>query len=68
MLLGKPLTVFIEQSPVSVMVSATIERVFEPAVLDKISRTTLSWGTPRSWLSPNAFKSCAASCSRNRHP
>ena len=36
MLLGKPLTVFIEQSPVSVMVSATIERVFEPAVLDQI--------------------------------
>jgi hypothetical protein len=36
MLLGKPLTAFIEQSPVSVMVSATIERVFEPTVLDQI--------------------------------
>jgi hypothetical protein len=36
MLLGKPLTVFIEQSPVSVMVSAAIERVFEPAVLDQV--------------------------------
>lgn len=36
MLLGKALTVFVEQSPVSVMVSATIERVFEPAVLDQV--------------------------------
>src|SRR3972149_11276725 len=36
MLLGDPLTMFIEQSPVSVMVSATIGRVFEPAVLDQI--------------------------------
>jgi hypothetical protein len=38
MLLGKPLAVFIEQSPVSVMVSATVERVFEPAILDRIFR------------------------------
>ena len=36
MLLGKPLAVFIERSPVSVMVSATLERVFEPAVLDQV--------------------------------
>jgi hypothetical protein len=36
MLLGKPLAVFVEKSPVSVMVSATLERVFEPAVLDSI--------------------------------
>jgi IS4 transposase len=36
MLLGKPLRVFIEQSPVSVMVNATIERVFEPAELDQV--------------------------------
>jgi hypothetical protein len=36
MLLGKALAVFIERSPVSVMVSATLERVFEPTVLDQI--------------------------------
>jgi hypothetical protein len=36
MLLGKPLRAFVERSPVSVMVSATIERVFEPAVLDQV--------------------------------
>ena len=36
MLLSKPLAVFIQQSPVSVMVSATIERVFEPAALDQV--------------------------------
>ncbi len=36
MLLGKSLAVFIERSPVSVMVSATLERVFEPAVLDRV--------------------------------
>ena len=38
MLLGKSLAVFIERSPVSVMVSATLERVFEPAVLDRVFR------------------------------
>ena len=36
MLLGKSLAVFIERSPVSVMVSATLERVFELAVLDRV--------------------------------
>lgn len=36
MLLGKALGVFIEKSPVSVMVSATLERVFKPGVLDSI--------------------------------
>ena len=36
MLLGKPFAVFIEESPVSVMVSGTVERVFEPAVLDQL--------------------------------
>jgi hypothetical protein len=36
MLLGKPLAVFVEKSPVSVMVSATLERVFEPAVLNSM--------------------------------
>jgi len=36
MLLGKPFAVFIEKSPVSVMVSGTLERIFEPAVLDQI--------------------------------
>lgn len=36
MLLGKPFAVFIEKSPVSVMVSGTLERVFQPAVLDQI--------------------------------
>jgi IS4 transposase len=36
MLLGKPFAAFIDKSPVSVMVSATLERVFAPAVLDQI--------------------------------
>jgi hypothetical protein len=36
MLLGKPFAVFIEKSPVSVMISGTVERVFEPSVLDSI--------------------------------
>ncbi len=36
MLLGKALTLFIEKSPVSVMVGATIERLFDPAMLDQI--------------------------------
>jgi len=36
MLLGKPFAAFIEESPISVMVGGTIERVFEPAVLDRI--------------------------------
>lgn len=36
MLLGKPFAVFVEKSPVSVMVRATVERVFEPAVLDRV--------------------------------
>ena len=36
MLLGKPFAVFIKESPISVMVSGTVERVFEPAMLDRI--------------------------------
>jgi hypothetical protein len=36
MLLGKPFAVFIKDSPISVMVSGTVERVFEPAALDRI--------------------------------
>ena len=36
MLLGKAFTAFVEESPISVMVSGTLERVFEPAVLDHI--------------------------------
>jgi hypothetical protein len=36
MLLGKPFAAFIDKSPVSVMVSGTLERVFEPTVLDQI--------------------------------
>jgi hypothetical protein len=36
MLLGKPFAVFVKESPVSVMVSGTVERVFEPAMLDRI--------------------------------
>lgn len=36
MLLGKPFAAFIEKGPVSVMVSGTLERVFEPTVLDQI--------------------------------
>lgn len=36
MLLGKAFAAFIEESPVSVMVSGTVERVFAPAVLDQV--------------------------------
>jgi hypothetical protein len=36
MLLGKPFAVFIKESPISVMVSGTVGRVFEPAMLDRI--------------------------------
>ena len=36
MLLGKPFAAFIDKSPISVMVSGTLERVFEPTVLDQI--------------------------------
>jgi hypothetical protein len=36
MLLGKPFAAFVEESAISVMVGGTIERVFEPAVLDRI--------------------------------
>jgi hypothetical protein len=36
MLLGKPFAVFIAKSPISVMVSGTVERVFDPPVLDQI--------------------------------
>jgi hypothetical protein len=36
MLLSKSFAAFIEESPVSVMVSGTMERVFEPVVLDQV--------------------------------
>jgi len=36
MLLGKPFVAFIEKSPVSVMVSGTLERIFDPVVLDRV--------------------------------
>ena len=36
MLLGKPFTAFVEESPISVMVSATIERLPDPEALDRI--------------------------------
>ena len=36
MLLSRPFAAFIGKSPVSVMVSGTLERVFEPTVLDQI--------------------------------
>lgn len=36
MLLGKPFAAFIGESPVSVMVSGTVERIFEPAALDQV--------------------------------
>ena len=36
MLLGKPFEAFIAESPISVMVSGAVERIFDPAVLDQI--------------------------------
>jgi hypothetical protein len=35
-MLPKPFTAFVKESPVSVMVSGTVERIFDPAVLDQI--------------------------------
>lgn len=36
MLLGKPFAAFVEKSPISVMVRGTVERIFDPAVLDRV--------------------------------
>jgi IS4 transposase len=36
MLLGKRFAAFIEKSPISVMVTGTVERIFDPAVLDRV--------------------------------
>ncbi len=36
MLLGKAFAAFVEKSPVSVMVTGTIQRIFDPAVLDEV--------------------------------
>lgn len=36
MLLGKAFAAFVEKTPISVMVSATLERVFQPSVVDAI--------------------------------
>jgi hypothetical protein len=36
MLLGKPFEAFVNKSPISVMVRGTVERVFDPAVLDRV--------------------------------
>src|SRR4051812_32561289 len=36
MVLGKPLEAFVEQSPVSVMVRGTLERVFNPDDLERV--------------------------------
>jgi hypothetical protein len=36
MLLGEPFTAFVNKSPISVMVHGTVERIFDPAVLDRI--------------------------------
>ena len=68
MLLGKPLAVFIERSPVSVMVSATLERVFEPAVLDQVFQEHAVLGYAKELAFSSVFKSCATWCSRNRRP
>jgi IS4 transposase len=36
MLLGKPFAAFVEKSPISVMVTGTMERIFDPVVLDRV--------------------------------
>jgi hypothetical protein len=36
MLLGKPFAAFVKDSPISVMVRGTVERIFDPKVLDRI--------------------------------
>lgn len=54
MLLSKSLAVFVERSPVSVMVSATIERVFEPAALDQVFQSHAVLGCAKEL----AFSQC----------
>lgn len=36
MLLGQPFALYVEKSPISVMVRGTVERIFNPAVLDRV--------------------------------
>jgi len=36
MLLGKAFSLFVEESPISVMLSGTVERIFDPGVLDRV--------------------------------
>ena len=36
MLLGKAFAAFVEKSPISIMVRGTVERIFDPAVLDRV--------------------------------
>ena len=38
-MLGEVFTAFVEQSPVSVMMPALMERIFRPEPLDEISET-----------------------------
>lgn len=50
MLLGKAFAAFVEKSPISVMVTATLERVFQPRVVDAIFQDQAVSGYTRELL------------------
>ena len=54
MLLGKAFNAFVEKSPVSVMVTGTIQRIFDPAVLDEIFQNHAMLG----YFKKLAFSKC----------
>ena len=54
MLLGKALSAFVENSPISVMVEATLQRVFEPGALDQVFQN----GAVLGYAKKLAFSGC----------
>lgn len=54
MLLGKPFTAFVKNSPVSVMVRGTVERIFDPETLDQIFQAHAVLG----YLKELSFSTC----------
>ena len=54
MLLGKPFAAFVKDSPVSVMVRGTVERIFDPETLDRIFQDHAVLG----YLKELSFSAC----------
>jgi hypothetical protein len=54
MLLGKPFAAFVKDSPISVMVRGTVERIFDPEVLDRIFQDHAVLG----YLKELSFSTC----------